>query len=513
MPKKSIIIIGAGIAGLSAGCYAQMNSYKTKIFEMHDKPGGLCTSWKRKGYTIDGCIHYLLGSRPGTIFYRVWEELGAVQGKRMIDQDEFMRIDGKDGKTFIAYNDLDSLEQHMKELAPEDSDAIEEFIEGARIFTQYDLPFEKATELLSPIDRMKESPLLPFALAVRKWTETSIRDFAKRLKNPFLREAFLQFQVVYRSFELPVLFRQLAIAYGHMKSAGFPVGGSLEFARSIERRYLGLGGNISYRSRVSKILVKNGHAIGIRLEDDTEHFADYVLSAADGHSTIFDMLEGKYINKEIRGYYDKLPLSLTPVHVSLGVASSFKNLPHRINYPLEKPITITGIKHERLQFFIYNFDPTLAPEGKTVVKVIFPSDYGYWKKLKKNPKHYKAEKKKIADTVVRLLDERFPGFAEKVEMRDVATPLTYERYTGNWKGSTFGWRITTDTFKLHICWQHVSVLPHYLPKTLPGLRNFYMAGQWLDPGGGLPVVAISGRNAIQLICNKDRKKFVTTTPV
>lgn len=49
---RSVIIIGAGIAGLSAGCYGQMNGYNTKIFEMHSIPGGLCTSWKRKSYTF-----------------------------------------------------------------------------------------------------------------------------------------------------------------------------------------------------------------------------------------------------------------------------------------------------------------------------------------------------------------------------------------------------------------------------------------------------------------------------
>lgn len=65
MPKK-IIIIGAGIAGLSAGCYARMNGYEAEIYEMHDKPGGLCTSWKREGYTIDGCIHWLIGSNPNS---------------------------------------------------------------------------------------------------------------------------------------------------------------------------------------------------------------------------------------------------------------------------------------------------------------------------------------------------------------------------------------------------------------------------------------------------------------
>ena len=70
---QSILIIGAGIAGLSAGCYGQINGYKTQIFELHDKPGGLCTAWKRSGrsssggYTFDGCIEWLVGSRDGGI--------------------------------------------------------------------------------------------------------------------------------------------------------------------------------------------------------------------------------------------------------------------------------------------------------------------------------------------------------------------------------------------------------------------------------------------------------------
>ena len=70
---KSVIIIGAGITGLAVGCYAQMNGYNSMIFEMHDKPGGLCTSWKRKDYTIDGCIHYLTGTSPNSGYYKIWQ--------------------------------------------------------------------------------------------------------------------------------------------------------------------------------------------------------------------------------------------------------------------------------------------------------------------------------------------------------------------------------------------------------------------------------------------------------
>ena len=101
---KKVIIIGAGIAGLSAGCYARMNGYDSEIYEMHDKPGGLCTAWQRKGYTIDGCLHWLAGSSPDSGFYHFWEELGMMQGKQVINMDQFFRIEGKDGEVFTVYS-------------------------------------------------------------------------------------------------------------------------------------------------------------------------------------------------------------------------------------------------------------------------------------------------------------------------------------------------------------------------------------------------------------------------
>ena len=102
--------------------------------------------------------------------------------------------------------------------------------------------------------------------------------------------------------------------------------------------------------------------------------------------------------------------------------------------------------------------------------------------------------------MVAQLDRRFPGLAAQVEMRDVATPMTFERYTGNWQGSYMGWRDTTQTFGMR------------MSKTLPGLANFYMAGQWVMPGGGLPSGIMTGRYVAQIICKQDKKKFVTSTP-
>ena len=90
--EKSIVIVGAGIAGLSTGCYARMNGYKTAIFEMHGIPGGLCTAWKRKGYTFDISMHMLTGSKGGPA-QQMWKELGVVKDQAFFYHDEVVRIE------------------------------------------------------------------------------------------------------------------------------------------------------------------------------------------------------------------------------------------------------------------------------------------------------------------------------------------------------------------------------------------------------------------------------------
>jgi phytoene dehydrogenase-like protein len=291
------------------------------------------------------------------------------------------------------------------------------------------------------------------------------------------------------------------LAWMHRKSAGYPVGGSLEFSRGIERRYLDLGGEIHYRAPVAQILVEHDKAVGVRLADGTEHRGDIIISAADGHATIFDMLGGKYTDGRIRDYYDTLPIFPPLVHVALGVNRSFEKMPAHVVYSLDEPVTIGGREQNYFGVEIGSFDPTLAPSGKTVLKTMFAADYTYWKTLRQDPERYQAEKERIADQVIALLNQRYPGLAGQVEMRDVATPVTWERYTGNWQGSMEGWMVTQKTFP-----------PFRMSKVLPGLKNFYMVGQWVEPGGGVPTAALSGRNVMQIICKRERRAFVATTP-
>ena len=89
---QSVLIIGAGIAGLSAGCYGQMNGYQTQIFEMHTLPRGVCTSWKRKGDTFDGEIHWLTGTCRGSSMYEVLTAVCGLCDKQVIQHEIFRQI-------------------------------------------------------------------------------------------------------------------------------------------------------------------------------------------------------------------------------------------------------------------------------------------------------------------------------------------------------------------------------------------------------------------------------------
>mgnify|MGYP002777078920 CR=1 FL=1 len=496
---NDIIIIGAGVAGLAAGCYAQMNGYRTEIFELHDQPGGLCTAWQREGYTFDGCLYYLFGSGVGQPFHQVWEELGVVQGREFVHHNEFLRIVEPKGKTLIVYSDPDRLETHLKALSPIDSLLIEDFCDGIRAFTRFDMSllYQKPRSLLRLRDWMQISrKLLPFVALLATWGSISAEEFANDFQDPFLRRAIRQ---MFSWSQIPVMVGMSLLAHAHNRNAGVPNGGSLEFATAIAQRYLDLGGTIHYNAQVEKILVRNHQAIGIRLYNNDEYYSDRVIAACDGRGVLFDLLRDYPVARSAQQLYDgHLPVR-SQLQVSLGVNRDFSQEPHWVTYLLDQPITIAGEAHSEISVKHYCFDPSLAPSGKSVLTVMLTTPYDYWQRIYGRPLYHHEETQE-ASILIDQLEQFYPGIQSEIEHVDVATPLTYERYTGNWQGSSCGWLLTKQTLPLLI---------KGIPKTIPGLHRFYRIGQWVEPGGGVPIVAMSGRLILQQICHEDRKVFRT----
>lgn len=490
---NKVIIIGGGIAGLSAGCYLQMNGYDTEIYEMHGLPGGVCTAWKRKGYTFDGCIHWLIGSGESSPFHAIWQELHAIQGRKFVEYDEYLTFE-KDGEVFTLYGDADKLEAEFLRFCPEDKKLIDQLMKGIRSLATFQMPVK--SEVRMGIKGFFE--MLPKLGSMMKWFRMSARTFANKLKSKFVRDIFLDMYCSNPNAEFSMVGFVLMAAGLHGKSGGYPIGGSLEFARAIEKYYLELGGRVYYNETVSKILVRDNKAYGI-VSNGNERYADRIVSAADGHSIIYDMLDGEYISRKLDRFYNSAATFQPLIQVSMGVAMKFDVKAHQTIFKLDKPfaLDLPGSEQKQLGIVIYHYDPTLAPEGKTVVTALMGTDnYQYWFDLaQKAPEKYEAEKERIAGEVIAAIDKRFPGYAKAVEVVDVATPWTTYRYTHNWKASYEGWLPNAKNMMTR------------LPKALPGLKNFYMIGQWTAPGGGLPPAAKDGRDIAIRFCKEDKKRF------
>ncbi len=498
--RKKVLIIGGGMAGMSAGAYLQMNGFDTEIFELNATPGGVCTSWKRGEYTVDWCIHWLVGSGPSDSFYDRWSELIDMSQIEIIDHEEYARIEDMHGEQIRIFTDLDRLETELLEKAPEDKEKINEFVHACREFTEMQLPNDEPMATANLWHKIKMMwRVLPYLGVLGRYSNISSADFAAGFRNPLLRKAITHLFEP----EVPILFSMMTLAWMHKKAAGYPIGGSLNFAKRIADRYEQLGGVFHYTNRVQKILVENGRATGIQLADGETRRGDYVISAADGHTTIFDMLEGKYTAPEFEQYYTKGKTFPSLVFVALGVSRSFHAVPHSYFFPLHEPLRIdpeTEIRDFHLR--VHNFDPTLAPFGKTLLTTLIETrNHTYWLNLQQNaPDLYESEKQRIAEAVTRIIDHKLGEVRQFVEMTDVSTPATIIGFTNNWKGSFEGWLATPESgFK-------------ELPNTLPGLDDFYMCGHWVAIGGGIPTAMMSGRQVAQLICKKERRAFEVLEP-
>jgi len=495
-----VIIIGAGIAGLSCGCYLQMNGIQTEILEAGLLPGGLCTAWHRGPYVFDGCLRWLIGAQPPSAFHQIWTELGAIAGRKVFIHDEMLHIEWAGGQTLTVPTDLDKLAREFKRLAPEDGGLIDKLVRDARRCAPLEPPLENALELMTHFEKMKLGlRYLPMVPTILRYKNLPITTYVARYNNKFLREAL---QLIVGNEDMSALVLVMLLAFRTRSNTGFVAGGSWDFAMAIADRFKRLGGTVRYKTRVTSVKVENAQASGVLCADGTCVPAATVVSCADGYTTIFKMLDGKFVDKKIRYLYEHCKTFPAIVQVSLGIKKIFPDAPHTLNLPLRQPLRVDDrLQYDRLEVETFGSESGLCPEGTTVMTLRMQTRYEFWTGLKKeDPQRYRAEKKRVVQEIIAALDQRFPGLAEQIERSDIATPATFVRYTGNWQGSYEGWLPTPR------------ILGRRIPYTLPRLKNFYMAGHWVVAGGGLPSAALAGRYVAQMICAQYGKTFAATTP-
>ncbi|MEZ4451275.1 MAG: NAD(P)/FAD-dependent oxidoreductase [Nannocystaceae bacterium] len=487
MTRPSILIIGGGLAGLSTGCYALANGWETTIVEHNLALGGVCTAWHRGPYTVDGCIHWLTGGP----FSKIYEELQIVPPVAIRPLTEFATIrSARDGWSVTVRADLQGFAGDLKALAPEDGAAIDEMIAVASRVPEIAPPIESPPELTSLGAQLRmlwdmRHELGTFARhrgTVGAWV-------SEHFKSPAARTALLGLVPP----EAPALFLLMMLGYLERGWLSRPVGGTGAFRDALVARYAALGGACRVDSTVDEVLVERDRAVGVRLDDGTILRGDLVVSTSSAPETVLRLLGGRYGADELRERMDTWKLFDPIVLASWGVARSLADAPQTLSVSEVDGRVLGGRAVDRFTVRVYNDEPSIAPPGHTVVQMLVNTDYEWWAT---RGVRYGDAKAEFARAALELLDPHFPGIADDVRMTDVATPITYWRSARTWRGAFEGWMPSADNFRTHVA------------KSLPGLRGFYMAGQWVEPGGGVPTALMSGRQLVQILCDAADRPFV-----
>ena len=485
MDTNRLVIIGGGLAGLSAGCYARASGFDVTVVEHNGDLGGECNAWRRGPYLIDGCIHWLTGGP----FSELYEELRIVPPVAIRPLEEFVTYrHARDGWQVSLRRDLQRTLDALRELAPEDSDELAGLIDGANRLTELNPRVDRPPELTSVGDRLQSiwqlrhdvGPLVHFRKPLGLWMNEHLES--QRLRGLFLRLF---------PAETPTLFLLLVLGYLARGWLSRPVGGTARFRDALIDRYRALGGGTLLNATVDEVLQRNGRATGIRLADGTMLEADVVLSTASAPETVFHLLGGRFGAGAWAEHLDKWPMFRPIVLASFGVAQTFANEPPTLLIDGIEPLAIGGHPNEYLYLRLYNEDPAFAPAGHTVVQAMQQTDYDWWAK---SGADYPRRKALAADNLLAVIDRHLPGVKANVRATDIATPLTYWRSARAWRGAFEGWLPGTNSFR-------------HVPKQLPGLERFYMAGQWVEPGGGVPTAIMSGRQVVQVMCSALDREF------
>lgn len=489
---EKVIIVGGGIAGLSAGIYAKQSGFDVTILEMHTIPGGNSTSWKRGGYLFEGGMHWLTGSGKDQPLYKEWCNLGALADDVPVyNRDPFYTYN-YNGQNVCLYRDVNRLEKHFLSISPDDTKEIKALCKNIKMFCRMSMPImdikgvkvkEKHAMSLSLLVKM-----LPVFLRMSSLSKMSSLEYVERFKHPALRE-MLNIVVGGDYNASSLIFTLACLASG---DGGYPEGGSLSMALRMAKRYENLGGKINYGKRVQKVLVKNGRAVGVVMNDE-EILADAVVVTADTLSAIDNLFDRPLHEPWMEKMRTSTKLAMN-TFICLGIEADLSDLPENMLFLFDTPISYAGNEINSVSVNNYATFKGYAPKGCTSVTMALLGDtYDYWKNAKTEGT-YEQEKKQLADTIIEKLTAKLPQIKDKVVVWDVATPLTYERYCGTYKGS----------------WMTVIGKGHKTtayPNISENVANLYFAGQRLYPPGGLPVAASTGRTAIQYLCRDTDSVF------
>ena len=467
MKKSSaydVVIIGAGIGGLVCGCYLAKAGMKVLIMEQHHKPGGYCTSFRRKGFLFDAAAHSFGGYRRHGVVRKVLDELGVDKRVQIIryDPSDIITVPGNITVGFWADHEKTILD--FQNAFPDEKDRIRDFF--SFLLTDDPVAFVSLrkqsfqTFLDSQFTNGRLKAMLSFPL------------LGNGGLPPSLMAAFIGVR----------LFKEFLLDGGY-----YPEGGMQKLSDAFAETFRAFGGRLRLSCQAKKITVKNNTTVGVRLETGEFVPAKQIVANCDAMQLLLKLLGKKYIKPDLLRDLDNMIPSLSMFILYLAIANTNHAIPsagtnywYLPHYDIES-MFLAALK--RAPSNVSEYMVRVSPDRRTILSFVNASY--------RTSKYWSENKESMMQTLIEKIEEHvIPGLSKCIIYKDSATPHTLHRYTLNHKGAAYGWASS------------LSQLAN------PNLRKPFMisgitlTGHWTAQGMGIPSVIYSGYEAARSLIRK-----------
>jgi all-trans-retinol 13,14-reductase len=500
-----VVIIGAGLGGLSCAAAFARQGFKPLVLEKHDKPGGYATTFQRPGgFVFDVSLHSTYaGEREG--IHNLIPGFPEITDVEFVPHPNLYRAIYPDYDFRVPQKDLPAYITMLAGYFPDEKEGIEGLFDDMKGLAS---DINKLSSAKGQVDMSKFPVDFPFLF--KNYTKTWGQMVDERLKNPKLKAIV---SALWAYYGLPP--SRLSSFYYALPTIGYLQNGgyyakersqkiSNAFADFIEKH----GGKVMLNTRVEQILVKDHTAYGVKTEDGKEFTGKVVVSNANAYDTFHTMIKEDEFLKDYLTKLDKFSISLSCFQVFLGLKKDLvkevgitdSEIFYDPGYDPEAAYqSALNARVENGGYGVMLYDNVLkgySPEGKNTLNILILQGYDPWKKFeadyfKGNKTEYRKEKERMADVLIDQVEKTLlPGLRKAIEVKEIGTPLTNLRYTGNYLGAIYGFDQTMDN-------SGMNRLPHSTP-----IANLYLAGAWTRPGHGYGAVIPSGLECFGEIMQK-----------
>ncbi|WP_379130341.1 phytoene desaturase family protein [Paenibacillus sp. sgz500958] len=488
-----VAVVGAGPGGLAAAMLLAADGYNVEIYEKQEVVGGRSGQLKLGDYRFDRGATFLM-------MPHLLEELFASAGRSLKDYVTLHALDPlyslHFGDTvFTPSTNQERTAAHIETLFPGNGSGYRRFMSDEsdkfdRVMPLLQRPFQSLGDYAKK-DVLRALPKLHATDTVYNRLSTYFDD--ERLRNAFT------FQAKYLGmspWECPGTFTILSYLE-HKYGLYHPIGGINKVLQAMADVILELGGRVHTSCGVKRVLVRNGQAAGLLLENGEKVEADYVVLGADFGSAMTQLFEPGVLKRYTPQKLERKRYSCSTAMLYLGVNAKFDLAHHSVHFAEDyrrnvDEITRLGTLSADPSIYVHNpsaLDPTLAPAGKSSLYVLMPVP-----NLKAGI-DWEHEGLKVEAEMLEKL-QRIPGLAgisQHIEESLFFSPLDWRNKLDVYNGATFN--------LAHNLGQMMYMRPH---NTFQEVKGIWLVGGGTHPGSGLPTIFESAKISARLIREHDR---------